>query len=291
MEDEPTDALPKWIWFVSIGLFVAVAVFISFGIWDSSKYKELGTWGDFVGGVLNPILTFLTVIGLLITIHLQQRELKLTRHELEKSSNALEAQNLTSKQQRFENTLFSMIAVLNQIIDGMDFENVRRDTLKGRDCFTEFSRLLERAYFWRSWLSGNDRFTNKHGKEYAIYHFHDFQRSIDAYDYFWKRYQSDLGHYFRVLYNIFRYIDQSEFRNGIYSKILRAQISNQELIIIFYNCLTPRGEEFAKLAETFQLYDNMDTTRLFRPEHIKFVAPQAFGENELTLPTPRETPN
>jgi hypothetical protein len=35
----------------------------------------MGEWGDFFGGVLNPLLTFLTFMGLLITIILQQQEL------------------------------------------------------------------------------------------------------------------------------------------------------------------------------------------------------------------------
>ena len=43
--------------------------------------EGFGAWGDFMGGVLNPILSFLTFMGLLITIVLQQKELSEARVE------------------------------------------------------------------------------------------------------------------------------------------------------------------------------------------------------------------
>jgi hypothetical protein len=133
-DDEENEGRPWWIIIVSGLLLLGVGSFIAYGAHNPVKFKDLGTWGDFVGGLLNPLLTFLTVIGLLVTIHLQQRELRLTRKELAKSSNALEAQNLTTKQQRFENTLFSMIEMLNQIVNAMDVDT--GDGVKsGRDCF------------------------------------------------------------------------------------------------------------------------------------------------------------
>jgi Putative phage abortive infection protein len=127
-------------------------------------------------------------------------------------------------------------------------------------------------------------------RHYEIYYYHDNQRVLDTIQYFYPRFQSDLGHYFRVLYNIFRYIDQSEFADGIYAKILRAQLSNQELLIIFYNCATERGKAFAALAERFELYDNMDTERLLRPEHIELASKKSFGKNPMILPVEREHP-
>ncbi|MEY4590486.1 MAG: hypothetical protein RL497_2562 [Pseudomonadota bacterium] len=55
-----------------------------------SAYKDLGDkfgpFGDFFGGMLNPILTFLTFMGLLVTIILQQKELRLTRTEIKAST-------------------------------------------------------------------------------------------------------------------------------------------------------------------------------------------------------------
>jgi Putative phage abortive infection protein len=281
-DDEENEGRPWWIIIVSLLLLLAVGSFIAYGYFYPQTFKDLGTWGDFVGGTLNPILTFLTVIGLLVTIHLQQRELRLTRKELAKSSNALEAQNLTTKQQRFENTLFSMIEMLNQIVNAMDVgDGDKRKT--GRDCFTDFYHTLHYYY-----SQGNRFIIN--GELVVIEETGD-SIAVQSYDRFYKKHQSDLGHYFRLLYNIFRYIDQSEFADGLYAKILRAQLSNQELLIIFYNNATDRGKAFAALAERFELYANMDTERLLRPEHIDLASRKSFGKNPMTLPEEREHPS
>ncbi|AWB57194.1 hypothetical protein [Colwellia sp. Arc7-D] len=59
----------------------------------SDKPQDWGPFGDFFGGVLNPILAFCSFIALLYTIHIQQNELALTRIELKRS---VEAQKLTA---------------------------------------------------------------------------------------------------------------------------------------------------------------------------------------------------
>jgi hypothetical protein len=62
------------------------------------------------------------------------------------------------------------------------------------------------------------------------------------------------------------------------------------LLIIFYNNATERGKAFAALAERFELYDNMDTECLLRPEHIDLASKKSFGKNPMTLPEAREEP-
>jgi len=49
----------------------------------SFKQELWGAFGDFIGGTLNPILSFLALIALLITIAIQSKQLFLSRKELE----------------------------------------------------------------------------------------------------------------------------------------------------------------------------------------------------------------
>lgn len=299
-DDEENETFPKAVIAFAVAAAVGALSFYGYIYANNAKFDILGTWGDFVGGTLNPILTFATFIGLLYTIHLQQRELRLTRKELsltrlefERSSNALEAQNLTTKQQRFENTLFSMIEMLNQIVNAMYVVVSKEVRIEGQYCFNYFLTDMYKTYKDTKWPGGPRSFEYNYetGTQERIEHPHNEQRLLDAADHFFKQYQYALGHYFRVLYNIFRYIDQSEFADGIYADILRAQLSNQELLIIFYNNATERGKAFATLAERFELYDNMDTERLLRPEHIELASKKSFGKNPMTLPEEREHPN
>ena len=98
-----------------------MAIFLVFLVNLLSIGKSgFGEWGDFFGGVLNPILTFLTFMGLLITIVIQQKELRESRRELKRSADALLEQVDNSRQQNFETTFFQMLATHNRIVDSID---------------------------------------------------------------------------------------------------------------------------------------------------------------------------
>jgi hypothetical protein len=100
-----------------------------------------------------------------------------------------------------------------------------------------------------------------------------------SYRTFWDQKRTDLGHYFRLLYNIIRFIDSSCYKeNKIYIRLLRAQISDYELVIIFYNTCVPMGANLRHYAEKYSLFDNLDESLLFNPDHKKLIAATAFGD-------------
>ena len=111
-------AIKKFV--LSIIIIVIIAYFFLLYFIDSDK---LGTTGDYFGGILNPILAFLSLMALLKTISIQSKELKnsreelrLTREELAKSAEAQEKSAQIFEQQRFENTFFSLLETLNSNI-------------------------------------------------------------------------------------------------------------------------------------------------------------------------------
>lgn len=61
--------------------------------------QHIGPFGDFIGGILNPLLTF---IGLLVTVVQQQTERRGTQAALERSATALEKQIDASYRQNFK---------------------------------------------------------------------------------------------------------------------------------------------------------------------------------------------
>jgi hypothetical protein len=59
---------------------------------DFSKKQEVwGQFGDFIGGTVNPILSFLSLLALVFTVVLQTRQLENSRTELANSRAELEA--------------------------------------------------------------------------------------------------------------------------------------------------------------------------------------------------------
>lgn len=82
-----------------------------------------GIFGDTVGGILNPILTFITFTSVLISLWYQREELKETRLELARSATAqeknlekLDSQINAQEITKFENTFFAFLNHHNQIL-------------------------------------------------------------------------------------------------------------------------------------------------------------------------------
>lgn len=87
---------------VAVSTVLGVYIF-HFGEYEISNNPEKwGPFGDFFGGVLNPILAFFSFVALLYTIHIQQKELELTRIEL---SNSVSAQEKTADFARCQNEI------------------------------------------------------------------------------------------------------------------------------------------------------------------------------------------
>ena len=242
-----------------------MAIFLVFLVNLLSIGKSgFGEWGDFFGGVLNPILTFLTFMGLLITIVIQQKELRESRRELKRSADALLEQVANSRQQNFETTFFQMLATHNRIVDSIDLVSEDGKVTRGRDCFVVFYRRLRKSFNGRK----DKQYVSN--KEKMALQF--------AYKEFWNDHQLELGHYFRFLYNVLRFINESGFSDGPYIRLIRAQLSDQELLLIFYNCIVPGdGAKFKPLAEEFALLDNMPKIRVLSKDHLRMIGGAAFG--------------
>lgn len=202
---------------------------------------KLGEFGDFFGGVLNPILTFLMLMGLIITIVIQRVELRLARNEFRRTADALNDQADISKKQIFENTFFQMIRLYNEIIDGMYIQpenvldilqRVESKRYRGRDCIEFLYNKLKSGY-----VKKIDR---------GDYDSSRFEAVESEYVRFYENYGNQLGHYFRTIYNIIKIIDNSTLsyaEKKVYTNIIRSQLSKFELGLLVYNCLSNYGKE------------------------------------------------
>jgi len=73
---------------LTIAVFVAYALNFHAGI--SNQNADWGTFGDFIGGTLNPIFGFISVVLLFYAVTLQRKELKGTKEALESQSKSAE---------------------------------------------------------------------------------------------------------------------------------------------------------------------------------------------------------
>jgi hypothetical protein len=257
---------------------LTILIFTVAIIWHGSA-QNMGSFGDFVGGTLNPLLTFLTFMGLLVTIVLQQTELRDTRTELERSATALEKQIQATDRQNFESTFFQMLTLHNTIVNSIDLfysgreramanssDKGGRET-KGRDCFSQFFENFKDEYAATS--EGPDR-----------------ERLQKAYDAFWQRRQQDLAHYYRYLYNVLRFVHEAQGikDRGPYVKLLRAQLSDFELVMLFYTALNEHGINYWIYIHEYQLFDNLPSRMLIDPSHKAYYSARSFGSPKRRPP-------
>lgn len=97
-----------------LGLVViAGALFFYFGFIGMSimsSYAEWGQFGDYVGGTTNPILAFLTFIGILWTIYL-------TREDLEKTSEMNRRQKIAEQKETIYRIIERIYLELKEVLN------------------------------------------------------------------------------------------------------------------------------------------------------------------------------
>ncbi|MGN2614732.1 putative phage abortive infection protein [Aliivibrio fischeri] len=228
----------------------------------SNKQEDWGTFGDFIGGSLNPLLSFLGLIALLLTIVLQNRELEATREELARSAEAqvksevaLSQQSGILEQQRFETTFFQLVNLHNEIVKAMQVRH-GKNNIEGRECFA---------------LLYNHKYTCSNGRTLN-----------EWYENFYQNYRSDIGHYFRHVYQIINFIDKSNIENKKqYSNFFRAQLSDYELLLLFINGLSIHGREKMKpLIEKYELFEHLSISLIqLGSERVAEYNISAFGNS------------
>ena len=212
-----------------------------------------GEFGDFFGGVLNPFLTFITFMGLLITIILQQSELSESRKELKRSADALLKQNATIEQQKYESTFFNAMSLRADLVQSIDLTSSAGNAITGRDCFVEFENKLRTCYRLRPSAQNADiAFDGRFISE------------------FWEEVDNELAHYFRSMLALFSILDAGPSNKEFYSTILKAQLSNEELLLLFYFCMSdlPGSDRMRKYVTKHSVLSDLPVQKLFEDSHI-----------------------
>ena len=283
---------------VGSGLIIIVlgSYFINFHKSISSSNEVWGTFGDFVGGTLNPILAALAFYWLIASIRLQLKELKDTRTVLEdtalhqKKIAELENTNINIQNKIFE---LQQLTLEKQIqasksqqeqISLQNFENIFFQLLKTKKDSIDSIYYEIRSFRDEKYYTGQNAI-----KELTQNLQH--QSGVIA-EYYNQELLEYFPSYFRIVYETIKTIDDfiinTDEKNIKYIDILGATFTNNELKILFFYCLI--DEKFKVFAEKFCLFkslsvDNLNMNENWEPTHMltshafKFSS-EIFGENE-----------
>ena len=272
----------SWAWiFVWLGFGITVFALVYYICKNTDNGYGLNLLGDFMAGTVSSIWSlaglFFIYVAFLgqkqqllnqqLEIMFSQLEVKYTRLELAGQKKEMATQNATLIQQKFENTFFQLLGLFNNISDSIDITK-KGKTYTGRDCFQILYESLKSTC--RSEKA-------KIGTKGSV----SFDELMVGYSVFYKSNMSDLSHYFRTIYHIFKFIDTSEIDNKErYTSLVRSQLSSYEQILIFYNCLHTNGlEKFKPLLEKYRVFKNIDDLLILNPGHKERYANTAFGKN------------
>mgnify|MGYP001009844770 CR=1 FL=1 len=241
-------------------------------IFEGATIEQIGVFGD-SWGALTSLFTALGFYGLILTLDLQRRATRKLENDAKKREES-------EKLRDFENSFFNMLNILQVVIKDMRVTNCDKKTVaEGRSVFLYFYKKFSMAF--------NKKSINSFFVHTDFLSVNRAKREISNgfRNYFASRSQN-LSHYYRFVYNIFKFIDESDLQESYkkkYASILRAQLSNYELLMLFYNAQSPLGSKFIKYIDKYALFDNLPANKLIQKTHVVFFNKEAWGENEEAL--------
>lgn len=230
-----------------------------------------GTFGDYMGGLLNPLISLFTLIVAMKVWGLQKTELLETRR-------AVEEQGKTAEQQRREQRFFDLFSIYHRTIDSVRFSLPGK--LDQPETHHQGKEALD-AWFSRG-LPDELKTFNRRGLGAERDTAAGESRTIDKsqLELAWKRDSStgSFDHYLRVIYRLLAdsesLLGEQHFR---YVKILRAQLNRNELMLLGFNMwLDDEGKKMIPWAEKYGLLKHLQAGKL-RSQLEKELPSGIFG--------------
>lgn len=226
-------------WFLLIALVICSLPWIlaTHSLWID--FTDTGQIGDTIGGIMGPFVAIAAAGLTFIAFWVQYKANIQQRHDI-----AIE---------RFESNLFEMIHIQQEIINGLLVEELPKsdkvESQRGRDVF----QFVYESVPHKIWLGNECRdSTLRHALEISD----DVKIAVPSLERMWF-----LDHYYRHLYRVFKYIDDADAqlistnKKYEYASIVRATLSQYELIMLFY--MGFYHQKFKKLIEKYSILNNL----------------------------------
>lgn len=247
-----------------------------------------GTFGDYVGGLLNPLISLFTLVVAVSVWNLQKTELLETRK-------VVREQGKTAEQQRCEQRFFDLLNLYQETLKTFVVEGAT-----GKAALNNWQKLSDKTKICELFIShGWDEFDAEipHGTSFEekVRQMHSpqkirftKQRICNS----WNAFSPQLDHYFRTIFSILgeleKLLGSDHWR---YAKLFRAQLSRDELTLLTFNLLfDEEGEKMRLLVAKYGLLKHLAKTKL-RDHAIVELDSKSFGlawVNTQKVLTPRE---
>lgn len=231
---------------IAILLFWIAIIILSGAGWNPLgvdwNFSNTGAFGDSFGP-LSAIMAAIAAVSAVSAFRTQQDEL----NRLKERENEEDIRNQKSD---FERTFFNLLNQFQNIRQSIDVESVD-STRNGPDAFKSMVH-----YFRKRTHSGLSQAWNQTFDQYG----------------------NDLGHYFRFLYHMIKFVDEHKIDNPyFYVRLIRSTLSEAELNLIMFNSIWGEGKEkFKYLIEQYSILHNLRTRSLMGFDFTKEFSGSAF---------------
>lgn len=220
-----------------------------------ASHEAWGQFGDFFGGTLNPILAMLSLFAILGALIIQSRELS-------SSTSALKEQSEHLSLQAFENTFFAMVQINSENVRSLDLEDTEKSDgyNPGRGAFRFLVSRLKISYEFTSKYNA----AGKDEREVISLAYSNFYTSNDRF----------IGHYLSGLERIIEFIEMRRPADkGQYYLVVGAQLSQNELLLLFYHSLGCSGVLSVENLNKFNFFDKLTDKSLFNTQlHLPMIS-------------------
>ena len=246
--------LNKWFYISIGGVFIIVSCVIfkwnhTIQVFDSEFSADtnlLGTYGDFIGGVLGTIFTLLSVLLVIKTFKEQQKVSNQNSEQLEI--------------QRFNDLFFELLKLYQSEVNELcgQGKNVSKANNK------ETIEVEEIEYSNKDFFDMEKKYIQDNYRNRKSYE-GNRENAVNYYMLFFIENSTKMGAYFRTLYRIYDLIDSSSINEKIkknYLKIMRAQLTESELFFIRYNAMAFYGHKFIHYINKYHILKHLPAFEL-----------------------------
>lgn len=231
------------------------------------KHDVVGTYGDFIGGVLGTIIALFSTYLLVKTLG---NQLSVNGDVMDTNKNVVKTNNKTIYQsflQIFDNKFSTLLDIYQQAKFNYKCEipQVQKKVIeKGgtREEIISHETIVIHGAEALEYLA--DQFSNTKYTDKRTY-LNRVKSATNAFDEFYSEHRREMSVHFRNLYLLAKYIGETdnvdeegdikitEDDRVEYAKSIRGQLSEGEMLLLRYNCLTSRGEKMRTFVNQFNL--------------------------------------
>ncbi|TKR55333.1 hypothetical protein D7I39_10950 [Allopusillimonas ginsengisoli] len=260
-------------WGALIAVFATPALIVPYWLWFwvekrrplSDNPEQWAQFGDYFAGIAGPIIGFASIMLLVATLSLQRTELREQRMLQEQSAKEAAEQNRILLRQSFEQSFFVWLRDYKQQISGLRFpKNNPRVSLKNIAVIPEehISTGTDAIYKMVKFFFTNcsavmrdagDKKTKRQKIKNCL---------IVGWNQMYEHQGEAVRTSLRTLFGLIRWIDEHESLESSekrhYAGVLRAQLSDHEMILIYLNGLTQIGQPMNDYINRYALFDNLE---------------------------------